>query len=187
MEPVFQVANALQVVLTTVANQLAKSTGVIQRERAFNGASLAQTFVLGWLSNPRATLSELAQMAAACGAPVTAQAIFGRLGGKLAHFFRELFEVATAQVIAARGAVTTELLQRFNGVHLLDSTVIRLPDAFAALFPGCGGGNGGQTNAAVKFQVRLNFTDGQLDGPFAEAGKNSDQSSCVQRLPLPPG
>lgn len=183
MEPVFQVANALQVVLTTVANHLAKSTGVIQRERAFNGASLAQTFVLGWLNNPRATLEELAQMAAACGSPVTAQSIFERLNGKLAHFFRELFEAATAQVIAARG-VTIELLQRFNGVHLLDSTVIRLPDAFAALFPGCGGGNGIQTHAAVKFQVRMNLTDGRIDGPFAEAGKASDQSSCVQHLPL---
>lgn len=190
MEPVFQVASALQVVLTTVANHLAKSTGVIRRERAFNGASLAQTFVLGWLNNPRATLEELAQMAAACGSPVTAQAIFERLGGKLADFFRELLEAATAQVIAARhpeGARTIELLQRFNGVHLLDSTVIRLPDAFATLFPGCGGGNGLETNAAVKFQVRLNLTDGRIDGPFAEAGKASDQSSCVQRLPLPPG
>lgn len=186
MDAVFQIAGALQTVLTTAANALAKSTGVIQRERKFNGASLAQTFVFGWLSNPQATLDELAQMAACCGAAVKPQAVAQRLTFKLADFFKQLLEVATAQVVASQ-QVSIELLRRFNGVYLLDSTVIKLPDSLAEAFPGCGGGTAGQTNAALKFQVRMNLSDGALDGPFPENGKASDQSSCVQRLPLPPG
>jgi hypothetical protein len=186
MQPVFRVANALQVVLTTMANQIAKSSGVIQRERKFRGDSLAQTFVFGWLANPQATLDELAQVAASCGAAVRPQAISQRMTDKLADFFKQLLEAALVQVITV-DPVSLPLLQRFNGVYVQDSTVIRLPDEFRHDYPGCGGGILGQTNAAIKFQVRMNLGDGQLEGPFPEPGRASDQSSDIQRLPLPPG
>lgn len=186
MGPVFQISGALQTVLMTSANEYARLTGVIQRQRKFSGASLAQTFVLGWLSNPRATLSELAAMAASCGAAVKPQAVAKRMTSKLADFFKQLLEVAASQVVVTQ-PVTIALLQRFNGVYLQDSTVIRLPDSFAEQYPGCGGGEAGKPNAAVKFQVRMNLTNGGIDGPIPEVGKASDQSSCVQRLPLPAG
>ncbi len=186
VQAVFQISGALQTVLTTSANELSRLTGVIQRQRKFSGACLAQTFVLGWLSNPRATLDELAVMAASCGAAVKPQAVAQRMTSKLADFFKQLLEVTTSQVVVTQ-PVTTALLQRFNGVYLLDSTVIKLPDSFAEQYPGCGGGAAEKTNAAVKFQVRMNLTNGGLDGPFPEVGKASDQSSCVQRLPLPAG
>ena len=186
MQSVCRVANALQVVLTTAANRIAKSSGVIQRERKFRGDSLAQTFVFGWLANPRATLDELAQVAASCGAPVRPQAISQRMTDKLAEFFKQLLEVAVGQVIA-EDPIAVPLLQRFNGVYLQDSTVIRLPDELERDYPGCGGGVPGQTNAAIKLQVRMNLCNGKLEGPFPEPGRASDQSSSVQRLPLPPG
>lgn len=187
MNPVFQVATALQSVFTTTAKELASSTGVILRERKFDGASLAQTFVFGWLSNPQATLDELAQMAASCGAAVKPQAVAQRINAGLAEFFKQLLEVAAGQVVTAAQGAPIELLQRFNGVYLHDSTTITLPEQFAQEYPGCGGGKPGQKNAAVKFQVRMNLLSGGLQGPFPEAGKASDQSSRVQRLPLPAG
>ena len=81
----------------------------------------------------------------------------------------------------------TALLQRFNGVYLLDSTVIKLPDSFAEQYPGCGGGEVGKSSAALKCQVRLNLNNGGLEGPFPEVGKASDRSSSIQRRPLPAG
>lgn len=186
MQPVSPIAGALQTVLMTSANELSRLTGVIQRQRKFSGTSLAQTFVLGWLSNPDATLNELAAMAASCGAAVKPQAVAKRMTSKLADFFKQLLEVAASQVVVTE-PVAIGLLQRFNGVYLQDSTVIRLPDSFADQYPGCGGGEAGKSNAAVKFQVRMNLTNGRLEGPFPEAGKASDQSSCVQRLSLPAG
>jgi len=63
MEIVSQVALAMQTVLTETANQVAQETGLIKRQRKFTGASFAQTVVFGWLSNPDATLEELAQTA----------------------------------------------------------------------------------------------------------------------------
>lgn len=187
MNPVFQVAAALQTVFSTTAKELARSTGVILRERKFDGASLAQTFVFGWLDNPQATLDELAQMAASCGAAVKPQAVAQRLNSRLAEFFEQLLEVAAGQVVTAAKGAPIELLQRFNGVYLQDSTTILLPEQFAQEYPGCGGGKPGQKNAAVKFQARMDLLGGGLEGPFPEAGKASDQSSRVQRLPLPAG
>lgn len=186
MNPLFQVAEALQTVLTCTADNLAKTMKVIRRQRKFSGASLAQTFVLGWLSNPRASLDELAQTAAACGAAVKPQAVAQRMTPELATFFKQLLEAATTEVIATQ-PVSIKLLQRFNGVYVQDSTVIKLPDCYVEEYPGCGGGTAGQTNAAVKFQVQLNLTTGLLKGPFPEAGKASDQNSCIQQMPLPVG
>ncbi len=186
MHAVSTIANALQVVMTSVANQLAKTTGAIQREREFNGSSLAQTFVFGWLANPNATMDELAQMAAACGAPVSSQAVSQRFGESLSQFFRSLLEATVGQVVVA-DPVAIPLLRRFNGVYLQDSTVIGLPDVFQDEYPSCGGGCSGQAGASLKFQVRMNLTNGQLIGPFPEAGRCSDQSSQLQRMPLPAG
>lgn len=186
MPALSQLSAALQTVLTTSANEVAVLTGVVQRQRKFSGATLAQTFVLGWLSNPRATLSELATMAASCGAAVRPQAVAKRMTSKLADFFKQMLEVATSQVIVTE-PVSMALLRRFNGVYVQDSTVIRLPDSFAEAYPGCGGGEAGKSNAAVKFQVRMNLANGGLEGPFPEVGRTSDQSSCVQRLSLPAG
>jgi hypothetical protein len=185
MQPVFRIAEALQVVLTTAANRIAKSSGAIQRQRKFTGASLAQTFVFGWLNNPSATMEELAQMAACCGTVVSPQAIGQRLTGKLIDFFKQLLEMATAEVIASQ-AVASDLLQRFHGVYLQDSTVIGLPDSFAQEYPGCGCASR-DPSAALKLQVQLNLANGHLHGPFPEAGKASDRSSCLQHLRLPAG
>jgi hypothetical protein len=96
-------------------------------------------------------------------------------------------EAAAAQVVDAAHGAPIELLRRFNGVYLQDSTTIMLPEQFAEEYPGCGGGKRGQKNAAVKFQVRMNLLGGGLEGPFPEPGKASDQSSRVQRLSLPAG
>ena len=186
MRSVSSISKALQVVLSLMACQLAKTTGVIQRERKFTGSSLAQTFIFGWMANPNATMDQLAQTAAACGAPVCAQAVFQRFNQSLSQFFKRLLEAAVAQVVVA-DPVAIPLLKRFNGVYLQDSTVIGLPDAFQEEYPSCGGGCSGQAGASLKFQVRMNLTNGQLIGPFPEAGRCSDQSSQLQRMPLPAG
>ena len=62
-----QVAEAMQTVLTTTADDAARETRFVQRESKLGGAAFAQTLVLGWLENPEATLEELSQTAAATG------------------------------------------------------------------------------------------------------------------------
>ena len=59
-----KVASALQHLFGAAAEAAAEASGVIQRKRKFTGVSLAQTFVLGYLQNPKATDEDLAPMAA---------------------------------------------------------------------------------------------------------------------------
>jgi hypothetical protein len=67
------------------ANQ---QTQAVIRRRKFTARSLAMTFILGLLRNPRASLADLAAAAAEAGADVSAQAIENRftpIGINLRH------------------------------------------------------------------------------------------------------
>ena len=60
MTSIKQVGRAMQRILGQQADEAARKTGFVQRESKLGGAEFVQTFVLGWLSNPQATLDELA-------------------------------------------------------------------------------------------------------------------------------
>lgn len=52
MSRVPQFAETLRQILEEEANQLAKETGFMQRERTITGADFAQTLIFGWLEEP---------------------------------------------------------------------------------------------------------------------------------------
>jgi hypothetical protein len=175
MNTVSQVGVALQSVLTVQANRLARRYGVVQRQRKLSGASLAQALVFGWLHCPDATIEQLAQTAAVCGKPVCPQAIDQRFCEPTAKFFQHLLEAAVAQVVTAE-PVAIELLKRFAGIWLEDSTVIRLPACFGVLWPSSGGVNC-QSEASLKLYVELDLASGRLIGPECVPGRQSDHRS----------
>jgi hypothetical protein len=158
---------------------------VILRQRKFTAATLAQTFILGFLAKSRASDEDLAQMAALCGVEVTTQAIEQRHTPRLVEFLEALFREATRHLVGSRKALAP-LLQRFTAVLLLDSTTVRLPDALRERFPGCGGSHGfGQ--AAMKLQVRWDLGGGALDAVAVEPGRNCDYKTPLQSEGLAPG
>jgi hypothetical protein len=55
------VQQALLLVLQEQASALARSTGLIVRQRQLSGASFASLLILGWLHDPQASLDALAQ------------------------------------------------------------------------------------------------------------------------------
>ncbi len=59
MTRISQIAAAMEHVLTTIARQAARTTGFIQRQRAFDGAQFVQTLVFGWLNNPQVATTAL--------------------------------------------------------------------------------------------------------------------------------
>lgn len=59
MNLIVQVAGAMQTVLTSVSDTIAKSTGFMTRRRKLTGAKFVQTLVFGWLSNPAATYDSM--------------------------------------------------------------------------------------------------------------------------------
>ena len=59
MNKIPQIAQALQTVLTTAADASAQKTGFTQRQSKLTGSAFVQTLVLGWLSDPEASLDNL--------------------------------------------------------------------------------------------------------------------------------
>jgi len=173
-----RVGAALQRLLGEDAEHVAETSGVIVRQRKFTSASLAKTFVLGFLQHPEASDEQLAQMAVHCGTPVTAQAVEQRHTWKLVRFLEGLFRKAVRVVIGADKALAP-ILERFTNVTLLDSTALTLPDDLAEQFPGCGGGRGGGA-AGIKLQTELDLRSGALAHVEVESARSPDGASCRQ-------
>jgi len=181
MSSIPQVATAMEYVLTTVARQAARTTGFIQRQRAFDGAQFVQTLVFGWLANPQASLDDLVTMAADLGVTISAQGLAKRLTDAAVACLEQVLQAAIAQVIAA-DPLSIPLLDRFPAVLLHDSTTISLPDALAPFFRGCGGSHG-QVAAALKAHLRLELRTGQVEGPLFQDGRASDRALTFRRRP----
>lgn len=184
---VTQLADALQTLFTTTAEQLAHDTGLIRRHRQLTGPGFARALVFTWLDNPQATLDDLAQATALGGPPLTPQALDERFRPAAADFLHRLLAAAVRQVVAGQPSAVA-LLRRFNGVYLRDSTVIGLPAALAGLFPGCGGrGPPEATQAALKAQVGLELTNGALHRLTLHPGRQADTLDGPAEPPLPEG
>jgi hypothetical protein len=176
---------ALQQLLGPLAEAAAAATGVIRRRRVFTALSLARTFVLGFLRHPDATDEQLAQLAAGCGAAVTAQAIDQRHTPRLARFLEDLFRRATRLALGV-GQALAPLLERFSAVTLLDATTVVLPDGQRDRFAGCGNPYGA-ARAALKLQVELDLRSGALTAVEITPGRQEDHSCARQHARRAPG
>jgi len=184
MDIIPQVAATMQIVLTDTANHLASETGLIQRQRKLTGASFAQTLVFGWLSNPDATLEELSQTAMAVGVAITPEGLFQRFTPNASHFLKGMLESSIAQMISSN-PVAIEVLQRFSGVYLLDSSIVTLPDELADIWQGCGGQEENSASS-LKLSVSWNITCGDFS-LHIESGCTQDKSSPLATESLPVG
>src|SRR5262249_28545279 len=185
MQSVRQISTAMQTLLTTRANELARETGFVRRASKLTGAQFAQTVIFGWLSAPQATIQQLAQMASTVGVAISPQGLDQRFTPAAVQFLARLLEAAVQHLVAT-DPVAIPLLQRFaGGVYVLDSSTIVLPDELAALWPGCGGGSssggtGPHTAAAVKLQVQVDLLTGALRGPVVQDGRTHDRAAPQQ-------
>ena len=118
-----QLQQDLQELLRVTARQAGRESGFIQRERKLNGESFVSGLVWGWMANPEATLSELSQSAALCGANISPQGLAQRMTAPAADCLRQVLE-ASLVLVAAGGEGSATFLQQFNGVYLLDSTTV---------------------------------------------------------------
>jgi len=180
-----KVSESVQSLFGAMAEEVAKDHPVVLRKRKFTTASLAQTFILGFLAKPRASEEELAQTAALCGAQVTVQAIEQRYTTRLADFLEALFRRAAQHIVKSQNSLAP-LLERFPAVLILDSTTTTLPDALQERFPGCGGSHG-SGQAAVKLQVQWDLCSGAIDAIKIEPGRDCDYKTSLQSASLAPG
>ena len=186
MDILSRVAESMQTILTIVADKIALKTGFVKRLRKLTGSIFIQTLVFGWLSNPDATLDELAQTAATLGLEITPQALDKRFTPQAADCLKEVLESSVETLITV-DSQAIPIMQRFNGVYIQDSSTITLPDELSAIWSGCGGSNSENTSSSVKIQVRWNLKNGTMIGPYLQEGRQHDQNSCLSEMSLPQG
>ncbi len=185
MTSIPQQAEALRRILEEEARQLARETGFIKRERAFNGADFAQALILGWLQRPDERLEGFTQILQRREVSVTASGLSQRFTKKAAIFMQRLLERLAAVHMQVE-AVDVPLLRRFSAVRVEDSSVVLLPPELAVLWRGCGG-SAGMSEAAIKLFVRWDVLRGKLEGPRLVDGRHSDNQSPFNDDDLPAG
>jgi hypothetical protein len=179
MTSIPQVAQAMQTVLTTIADQAGRDSDFIVRESKLSGSTFVQTLVFGWLADPQATLEALAQTAAAVGVTITAQGLDQRFSETAAACLEQVLAAAVTQLIAAE-PVAVPILARFAAVEVRDSSTISLPAALADVFFGCMEGT-----AALKVHLGLELCTGALTGPTLTDSCRHD-STVGEPTALPP-
>ena len=184
MRIVAQMAAAMQAVFGKSLDELAKSTGCVQRERKFSGSTLLETLVFTLLQHPDAKDRDYRTIAAQFGIDVTDQAVQGRFSAGLVNFLQAALQHALAVTLQATPP-DLPLLRKFSQVVIGDSTSISLPDELADQFPGCGG-SGEVGKAALKIQVAWNLITGELK-LLIEPGRASDAKSPIVQASLPAG
>jgi hypothetical protein len=181
-----RLARALQTVLVETANDLARSTGFVKRQRKFTGAGFVQMLVFGLLDDPDASLAQLAQTAAAAGVTVRRQSVEERFCPQAAALLRGVLQAAVQQLLAAE-PVAIPLLRRFAAVVVMDSSTVGLPEALAGVWAGKGSRDPAAGNAAVKLTVGLDLLSGRLHGPELQPGRTPDSKAPLVTAPLPAG
>ena len=180
------VAEAMQMVLTSTAEAAAYNSGFVRRRSKLTGSAFVQTLTFGWLSNPEATLEDLAQTANTLGVAISPQGLDQRFTPRAAACVLEVLQAAVARVLTA-DPVAIPILQRFpGGVMILDSTTLALPDPLACQWPSCTRETAASGTASLKLHVRFDLLHGTLQGPVVQAGRSSDQKSPPAQAALPP-
>ena len=173
--------------LFAAAGPLARQTHFVERVRRLQPAAFARTFCLFLIRYPKAPLQQLA-----AELKLTASALCQQLNKPAAaDFLCALLGFALQRLTAvALRPIAIPLLQRFNGVYLVDGTSLPLPASLADRFAGCGGGDGPDDPsalAAVKILLRLQLDSGQAAELLLAAARTPDIHMLRQLANLPAG
>jgi hypothetical protein len=184
MNSVAQIETALQELFGEQARQLARETGCVKRTRKFDGASLLQTLVFGWMQEEEATLEMLTQVAQYAGVQVSDTAVDKRFTSALAECLYRLLQRISQYQVQAEQPLAHTLLRRFRAVIVEDSSQVSLPIDVLHIWRGSGNE---QEKAAVKVHVRYDLLSGQLFGPLLTDGRTPDTKSPFKAELLPKG
>jgi hypothetical protein len=180
-----QLAEAMQALLTTTADEIARSSGFVRRRRKITGAHFAQTVVFTAMADPEPTLSDFHRTAVAIGMDASRQALDKRFGPRGADFLRQMLRAAVAEMVASPVAIP--LLRRFTSVEVLDSSIVALPDELAGTYRGGRSGTTAGPKSSVKLTVGLDLVSGALRGPELSDGRAADLKAALAAADPPPG
>lgn len=185
MATITQVAEIFQKVFGEQIEMLARESGFIKRQVTVTGSGFAQALVMAFQSKRSASYSEISQSASSLGMPMSAQGMEQRLTENSAQFMKSVLELAVKEKVNGIAQCAFPVFEKFNGVHLRDSSTIGLPATLKEIWKGSGNASG--ESAALKIQVSWEYSQGALDGIFLQDGFCQDKTSPYQTMELPAG
>jgi hypothetical protein len=172
----------LQQLFCVRAESAAQQAGLIERQRQIYPQPFAAGLVFAWMQHPNASTEQLASFVTAAGSPISRSGLCQRFTKQASDFFLELLQAASGVALTASGD-SVGLLNRFNGVYLLDATQFLLPACLADLWPSSGGDNG---HAGIKCMALLELCCGVLKLELKPA-KEGDNTFATAQQTLPAG
>jgi hypothetical protein len=164
--------------------QTARETGFVERESKFGGVEFLGIMTAGLFAEPDASLNRMAAMAKDINPEVeiSGPGIHQRIDETGVAFLKELLskclELSTSKKVDES---IPGLLGSFERVCLLDSTVIPLPDSLSAIWRGSGGDG---PEAGMKFQLMLDYKNGEYVNVASTDGVTPDQSYITEAVKL---
>jgi len=174
-----QLADALQTLFTTEADQAAQDSGMIRRRRKLTGAAFVQAVVFHWLDDPAAPIDQVIE-----DLDLTEPAFNERLDARAVDCLRRVLERALNYLFAARPEAIP-LLRRFAAVAAEDVTIVGLPAELAGSFPGCGGSDPEAGRAGWKLLTRWDVTTGRLEVLPPAPARDSERALTAGLPPAP--
>jgi hypothetical protein len=142
----------------STAEANAVDTKFVQRRSPMTGLVFLQVLVFGFMKNPWASLTHLAQESARLGVKISNQGIDERMNAYSVEFVKRMYQQAFER-FKNQQALPIEILNQFTKLFVVDSTFKTLPEGMAEEFPGSGGK---APKASLKVQLVLEFIYGNL-------------------------
>jgi hypothetical protein len=155
----------------TETESLARATLFVKRRSPLTGLMFVQALVIGFLKDPQASLSQLAQECARLGFSISPQGLHERIQQGSVDFLKVLVQQAVQQ-LKSQIALPITLLHQFTQILVVDSTYQTLPDSLEEPYPGSGGK---APRACLKVQLVYDFISGNLSQLAIQAGRAADQ------------
>ena len=106
--------------------QVAQETKFVQRRSRLTGLGYLKALVFGYIENPKASLSDLAEVCADLEVKISPQGFDERINSASVSFLQTIFEQAM-QVFQSQLRLVLPILDKFSGIQIVDSTTLALP------------------------------------------------------------
>ena len=163
MNTLLSLAKKLRHVFNQFSDEPGEPTGLIKRTRKLTGSNFVKILVFTWLEDADATVENLSRAGMNHGIEMSSPALDKRFDETSAKFLQTVLEETVAQVVQAPAMVPIKLLNRFNGVYLINCIQINLPSELAKLWPGSGK-EGDANYTALKLEAIFELHSARLTG-----------------------
>ena len=154
----------------TVA-QADKVVKFVKRKSKVDAQLFTEVLTIGSLSDGTISLERMCMLMMERGVLISKQGLDQRFNPQATQLMKRLFSEALTQFSEEKAEVL-DLLKPFSGVRMIDSSGIELPANLKELFKGYGGG---ASEAGLKLQTLLNYTQGQIEELVITNARASDQ------------